>query len=454
MNFLKYRFVTILMTSALLMGVGALKAKAADYFPLEVGNRWTYSPSFGSKGDRVDTIIGKEEVNGTPTYIWNRQEAPDDNYNEKRWIAKDNTYLKMYKLSSNEGFDQPVTFTPPANMLKLNPVVGDTWVSELDLGPFHGKLTFYVESTNAGITVAADTFNNCIIVQELSEFTADGVTEYDYKKIWYAPDVGPIIYRKYTENWASIDFSQELVSFSSIFNYAALWSENRYYESTNTSQYGMLGDTGVSTNAYDVFMYIPSWTGYEYQKLTPYNYFGSYGAYKFFTTTDGYPPPGGAYEAIDIYFFIDENGSGDKDSSDPSEYRYYQSGRFSQLPFVQNVKTSYSGSDVIVSWDGIPLVGDFGDDGNDHYKVRIIDKAMGDIVFDSGKIDINLSNKYVYNLGDLSAYGGNFWIAIEAREIIESPGMGFANRSRYYAEPNSKSKAQAMPWIPLLLLDD
>jgi hypothetical protein len=220
-------------------------------------------------------------------------------------------------------------------------------------------------------------------------------------------------------------------SFSAPFDYGLLYSENRYYESTNTSQYGMLGDTGVYTNEYDVFMYIPSWAGYEYQKLTPYGFLGSYGAAKFFTTADGYPPPGGAYEARDIYFFIDENRSGNIDSSDPSIYRYYQSGRFSQMPFVQNVKTSYSGSGVIVSWNGIPLVGDFGDDEYDQYRVRIIDKATTEILFDSGMIGINSSNKYEYNLGDLSAYGDDFWIAVEAREIIE---MGTANRSRYYAE--------------------
>ena len=238
------------------------------------------------------------------------------------------------------------------------------------------------------------------------------------------------------------------------FEYAALWSENRYYESSKTSQYGMVGDTGESTNAYDVYMYIPSWTGQEYQKLPPYNFLGSYGAGKFFTTADGYPPPGGNYEARNVYFFIDENGSGDFNSSEPSVYRYYQSGRFSRLPLVTNVKTYYSGSDVMVSWDGIPLGGDFGDDGNDQYRVRIIDKATTEFYFDSGKIDINPTNKYVYNLGNLSAYGDNFWIAVEAREIIASQGMGLANRSRYYAELNSKSKAQAMPWIPLLLLDD
>ena len=214
MNFLRYRFFTILMTSVLLMGVGALKAKAADYFPLQVGNKWTYSPSFGNKGDRVDTIIGKEEVNGTLTYIWNRQEAPDDNYNEKRWLAKDDTYLRVYQIWDNDGTDPPIKFIPSWKMLKLNPVVGDTWVFEIDVGSFHYKETCDVESTTDSITVAAGTFNDCVIVRSLGEKTDGGVTEYDYDKYWFAPDVGLIIYRDYTENWASVNLSQELVNFT------------------------------------------------------------------------------------------------------------------------------------------------------------------------------------------------------------------------------------------------
>jgi hypothetical protein len=58
-------------------------AYSADYFPLAVGNTWIYSPSYGDEGNRIDTIIEEESVNGIHTYIWNRQEAPDDNYNEK-----------------------------------------------------------------------------------------------------------------------------------------------------------------------------------------------------------------------------------------------------------------------------------------------------------------------------------------------------------------------------------
>lgn len=57
-----------------------------------------------------------------------------------------------------------------------------------------------------------------MIVRISDEITVNGVTEYSYRKNWYAPDVGPIIYRKYTQNWSDITISQELVSFSLIVN--------------------------------------------------------------------------------------------------------------------------------------------------------------------------------------------------------------------------------------------
>jgi hypothetical protein len=208
--------MTIELVIVLFIGFGLLKAEAADYFPLEVGNRWIYSPSYGSEGDRIDTIIGKEEVNETITYVWNRQEAPDDNYNEKRWLAKDDTFLRCYKLWGNEGgMDSPVTPITPW-IIPLNPVVGDTWEFEIGNKAIYYKSTSYVESATESVTVAAGTFHNCIIVREFGERTEGGVTKHKYKKIWYAPGVGPIIYRSYHENWNGFYFSQELLSFTNI----------------------------------------------------------------------------------------------------------------------------------------------------------------------------------------------------------------------------------------------
>lgn len=215
MNISKFKLMVILAIMGLFIGMGLSNAKAQDYFPLEVGNRWVYTPSYGD-GDRIDTIVGTEDVNGTFTYIWKREEAAPDNYHEKLWLAKDGSDLNLYKLWGNMGGDPAVLITPPLIWYKLNPVVGDTWVWEVNIDDMHVKATYYVESINDTVTVPAGTFNNCIRIRILEEITEDGVTEYDYVKDWLAPDIGPVIYRDYTINWESIDFSQELVSFSNI----------------------------------------------------------------------------------------------------------------------------------------------------------------------------------------------------------------------------------------------
>ncbi|MBI5674643.1 MAG: hypothetical protein HZC48_02285 [Nitrospirae bacterium] len=215
MNTLQFRLMTILLVMGVFVGIGVLNAEAQDYFPLQVGNRWVYTPSYGD-GNRIDTIIGTEDVNGTFTYIWKREESALDNYHEKAWLAKDGSDLKNYKFWGNMGADPAVSMNQPVLWYKLNPVVGDSWVSEADFGNIHFKRTLYVESINETVTVPAGTFNNCIRIRILEEFTKGGITEYEYKKHWLAPDIGPVMYSGYTLNWASVDFSQQLVSFSNI----------------------------------------------------------------------------------------------------------------------------------------------------------------------------------------------------------------------------------------------
>jgi len=51
-------------------------------------------------------------------------------------------------------------------------------------------------------------------VRAFNEITVGNQTEYEYEKEWFAPDIGPVIYRDYAENWSSVKFSQELVSYS------------------------------------------------------------------------------------------------------------------------------------------------------------------------------------------------------------------------------------------------
>lgn len=214
MSIQRKAFTGSIMLFLLLTLLGALNAESADYFPLSVGNRWVYSPSYGDKGDRVDSIIGEETINDTLTYILNRQEAPDDNYNEKRWIFKDSAYVKFCKVWSNEGLDPAIMLDPPLIVIALEPKVGDTWKWEADIGSAHFTATFYVESVNDSMTVPAGTFGNCVRVRMLDEVTKNSVPDTAYRRIWFAPKVGPIVYEKYLTNWSSVTISQKLIAYT------------------------------------------------------------------------------------------------------------------------------------------------------------------------------------------------------------------------------------------------
>ena len=194
--------------------LGAVNAESADYFPLSVGNRWVYSPSYGDKGDRVDSIIGQETINDTLTYIWNRQEAPDDNYNEKRWMFKDSSHVRFCRIWGNEGMDPAIMLNPPLIIIEMEPKVGDTWKWEIGVGTKRFTATFYVESINDSLSVPVGTFSNCIRVRELDESTENSVTKTNYRRIWFAPNVGPIVYEKYATNWSSVTISQRLIDFT------------------------------------------------------------------------------------------------------------------------------------------------------------------------------------------------------------------------------------------------
>lgn len=212
----KLIIVTTLLIISLFMSVSVVNS--ADYFPLSVGNTWIYYPSFGANGNRVDTVIGEETINGIHTYIWNRQEAPDDNYNEKRWIATDNSGVKVYKYWDNLEVDPAVIINPPWVTFKSNPNVGDTFTGEFE--PYSGiryTVTSYIESVSETVTVPAGSFTNCVRIKVLNEMTENSnKTAVGWYREWYAPNIGRVIYGKYSANWVSATTTQQLIGFSVI----------------------------------------------------------------------------------------------------------------------------------------------------------------------------------------------------------------------------------------------
>ena len=211
------RSMLIVLLVGLIIGAISLKASAADYFPLKAGNCWVYYPSYGN-GYRIDSIVGTEMVDTTLTYIWKRLEAPPDNYHERRWLVKDGVDLKALQYWSNELEPPgavPILLDPPLSFGNVvNPIVGDSWQVEVNIGTAHVKTTYWVESITATVTVPAGTFSNCVRVRQKDEITVSGLTEYKYKKYFLAPGVGPVKYVKYTRNWVTVKKNQKLVAYS------------------------------------------------------------------------------------------------------------------------------------------------------------------------------------------------------------------------------------------------
>ena len=156
--------------------------QGANYFPLEVGNKWIYS-SFVQGAYRNDEIIGTEIINGSTTYIKERVEPAPDNYDEKRWLAYDSSSVLIFRIWGNEGTDPAIDFSPPGIEYKLSPQVGDEWsFGILNLG----AVDYEVLSVNDTVTVPAGVFTKCIKIM---------VTETPSGKIHikhYAPEVGMI----------------------------------------------------------------------------------------------------------------------------------------------------------------------------------------------------------------------------------------------------------------------
>ena len=213
-NISTYKFLATLLLILLNIFLSQGVFAQTDY-PLAVGNSWVYSPSYGVHGDRVDTILGIDTVNGELAYIKERLEAPDDNYNDKKWLVDDGTTVSTRKFWDSDGLESLID--PPWLEWDSQIQVGDTDTQQWNLGDISLTITYYVESLTDTVTVPAGTFQDCVRVRSLIEVTRDSIIEFDYERWWGCPGVGPVLFVDYDDNWSSETFRQELISYD-------LWS--------------------------------------------------------------------------------------------------------------------------------------------------------------------------------------------------------------------------------------
>ncbi|MFP4498692.1 MAG: hypothetical protein ACLFQV_10810 [Vulcanimicrobiota bacterium] len=132
-------------------------ATGKEYFPLEMGDQWTYNSTIGgtTEMEMVFKVTGTEEINGVETKIL--EAFVEDNSIQKEYYELSDKGLIAHKRYMSAA-GQELVLNPPEMMLKFPLKVGDSWTWSGDIdGQPAGNYTFTVEAEEE-VTVPAGTF--------------------------------------------------------------------------------------------------------------------------------------------------------------------------------------------------------------------------------------------------------------------------------------------------------
>jgi hypothetical protein len=144
-----------------------------------------------------------------------------------------------------------------------------------------------------------------------------------------------------------------------------------------------------------------------------------------FRTEDGYPSPGSDWERS-YTTYVDIDGEGDLDPSEPQVDWSISSGSIRQMGLVQNVDIT-DGYHPTIAWDSVANA--------EYYRVRLHqmgDGWIGKLVFESQDFPAGLDRYQFEYTGDFFQQYGTLAILIDAWETNDGGYM--LNRSRYIAQ--------------------
>jgi hypothetical protein len=184
----------------------------SDYYPLSVGNKWVYT-SFIAGQNRVDRVIGAEEIDGKVCYVRERIEPPPDNYHETFWLHEADAATYLLRISSNEGLESPVDVPAGWVFDKADVRVGEVYEHTITVMDGQFTVTTTIESLSDAITVNGRSFSYCFRSKVVEAFVSPQGNEYKYKHEWRAPGVGIVRIVKYTDaSMTAIEWAEELTS--------------------------------------------------------------------------------------------------------------------------------------------------------------------------------------------------------------------------------------------------
>ena len=183
-------------------------APPASYYPLAIGDHWTYRFVPGGKTYDAD-VTERKVIDGGPTYAV----AINSEYS---YMAVLPGGVYVYAQGQPEHPTDAIVFSPPQLMYKLPFVVGDSWDTPALIDPLNPKsdvIRVYgrVEGFE-DVTVPAGVFKQAVKV--LLDDPRDSPSE--VTELWFAPGVGIVMTRTYTQRSGSMKpriYQTQLVSY-------------------------------------------------------------------------------------------------------------------------------------------------------------------------------------------------------------------------------------------------
>lgn len=177
------------------------KAPTRDYFPMRVGDSWTYRQDEGDAEYTVKVLSAEKQADGTTRYMLEKQAGAQI----KSWYSKSNGWVLMHG-ESYVGQELKSTYEPPRQFLKNPLVAGGKW-------NWKGKAITNMDATEFNevigpemVKVPAGTFRAMKIVSKIDDGGAAMTKTY-----WYADGVGLV---KTTSEGRQIKYGWELKDYS------------------------------------------------------------------------------------------------------------------------------------------------------------------------------------------------------------------------------------------------
>lgn len=191
----------LFLLAAAVTGAQEAKKVSRDFYPMQVGNTWTYKIEVGGNTETAVASIAKvENVNGSPL-------ARLDVSVKGKVVTSEHLVQNAMGIFRHKNKDMEIT--PPICLLKYPVKAGAKWDGTITVGKETGKYACEATEEKELTAVAAGKFKTMRVAIAL-ESDENGAKKTVNTVYWFAPDVGIV---KMTVEAGNLNIAMELQKF-------------------------------------------------------------------------------------------------------------------------------------------------------------------------------------------------------------------------------------------------